>query len=398
MEVSFLIRKTFQARPDWEQQLKNIGFTFYNMPSEGGRPYWNETAGYEFSKTEIRILESATQELFDRCMGAVEHVIAKKRYAEFGIPESYWGPIEASWERDDPTIYGRFDLVYDGINQPKMLEFNADTPTSLIESSLAQWHWVRDRFSGNVDQFNSLHEKLITQWQHIREDRLDVPPGTVLHMASVHSGKDGQLVLEDYDTVAYMAETAKLAGFEPKQIFMEQIGWDGSKFVDADSKPIEHLFKLYPWEWITHEPFAPYVLDSIGRMTWLEPLWKMILSNKQLMVVLWELFPGHPNLLPAYNQRDAFNGRKYVKKPKLSREGANVQIMHEDGTVLEEAKGDYGEEGHIYQAFAELPNFDGKHAIIGSWVVGDEPAGIDMRETSNLITGDLAEFVPHYIK
>lgn len=367
------------------------------MPSEGGRTYWNETAGYEFTEAEIHAIEAATKELFDRCLDAVEYVIQNKRFQEFGIPEGYWRAITESWQRDDPTVYGRFDLVYDGSGSPKMLEFNADTPTTLVESAVAQWHWVCDQFTTSADQFNSIHEKLIAQWKHIREERLKAPKGTVLHLASVHNGNDGRLIIEDHDTVAYMAETARLAGFETKQIFMEQVGWDGEHFVDGDNQPIRHFFKLYPWEWIAHEPFAPHVLETAKRDTWIEPLWKMILSNKQLLVILWELFPDHPNLLPSYKDAGRFAGKKYVKKPKLSREGANVQILNEQGVIVEEAKGEYGEEGYIYQAFEGLPLFDDKHALIGSWIVGDEPAGINIRETSKLITGDMAEFVPHYI-
>ena len=49
----------------------------------------------------------------------------------------------------------------------------------------------------------------------------------------------------------------------------------------------------------------------------------MVLSNKGILAILWDLFPGHPNLLPAY--LDEPNGMfEYVKKPLLSREGANV--------------------------------------------------------------------------
>jgi glutathionylspermidine synthase len=390
-------RQKIPARPNWQEQLQAIGFTFYNLPSEGGRPYWNETTGYCFTPAEVEQLEAATKELFDRCLDAVDYVITNKKFADFAIPESYWEAITASWNRDDPTIYGRFDLAYDGKTPPKLLEFNADTPTSLIESSVAQWHWVCDTFGGKADQFNSLHEKLITQWRWLREDHLKLPKGARLHLASVHDAGDGKLVIEDYDTVSYMAETAQLAGFDTKQIFMEEIGWDGEQFVDGDAVPIERCFKLYPWEWIAREPFADKILESIDKTMWLEPLWKMILSNKQLLVVLWQLFPNHPNLLPAFNNAQAFAGKPHVKKPKLSREGANVVIYDTKGAIVEQMPGDYGSDGYVYQAFAPLAQLDGKKAVIGSWIVGDEPAGIDIRETSSFITGDLAEFVPHFV-
>ena len=62
-------------------------------------------------------------------------------------------------------------------------------------------------------------------------------------------------------------------------------------------------------------------------MIWIEPIWKMMWSNKALLAVLWEMFPGHPNLLETY--LDGPHGlREFVKKPLLSREGANVTLRY----------------------------------------------------------------------
>ena len=95
----------------------------------------------------------------------------------------------------------------------------------------------------------------------------------------------------------------------------------------------------------------------------------MILSNKGLLALLWELFPGHPNLVPAFFTDEPL-GETYVKKPFLSREGANIEI------VITTIPGPYGQEGWVYQTFIPLPAFEGWHPVIGSWIVGDEPAGI----------------------
>jgi len=64
---------------------------------------------------------------------------------------------------------------------------------------------------------------------------------------------------------------------------------------------------------------------------------------------------------------------RYVKKPKMAREGAN--ITHVGDTKIETG-GDYGEEGFVYQALAPVPVFDGKHAVIGSWVVDGVSCGM----------------------
>lgn len=391
-------RYSLTPRPDWRARCDEVGFSFYDLASEGGRPYWNESAAYGFTGDEISMFERVTQELFDLCMEACEHIVRTRRFDEFGIPERFHDLVTTSWDEDDPTIYGRFDLAYDNDRTVTLLEFNADTPTSLVETAAAQWQWLIETRGPDADQFNSLHEQLVEQWRHLRLERWQLDEGARLHLASLHDSGDGQLIVEDADTVAYMAETAAQAGFDPKLIFVEDIRYelDGVGFVDRDGEPIRRIFKLYPWEWMLGEQFGGLLLDRRERTRWVEPVWKLLLSNKQLLVVLWEMFPGHPNLLPT--SAHPLLGRAQVRKPRLGREGANVTVLNTDGTVVAHNGGGYGEEGFVHQARAELARIDGKTVVIGSWIVGETPAGIDVRETSGPITGDLAEFVPHFIE
>ncbi len=392
-------RIPMQPRPDWRQKCDSVGFTFYDLSSENNEPYWRESAAYELSLEEVERLEDDTQELFDRCMEAVKFIVQKERFAEFGIPEKFWPLVKDSWERDQPSVFGRFDLAWKPDGPAKLLEFNADTPTSLIESSVVQWFWMKDLFGDSKDQFNSIHEQLIDQWSDIRMKRWRLPKDAKLYMASLRDNGDGVLLAEDYDNVAYMAETVQAAGFKPQQIFMEDITWSDEyqSFADGSGNPIRHMYKLYPWEWMVSEAFADNIIKGWNRTQWIEPLWKMLLSNKQLLVVLWELFPGHPSLVPAFNTDVPLLGKKRVRKPKLGREGANVHVFEADGRLLESAAGGYGAEGYVWQEYIPLPHFDGWNAVVGSWVVGGKPVGADFRETSTLVTGDMAFFVPHYI-
>ena len=200
--------------------------------------------------------------------------------------------ISESWERGDPAVYGRFDLIYDGTAPPKLLEYNADTPTSLFEASIVQWNWREQRFP-KADQFNSIHESLVARWRSFlvgrrNADRLHVTCATPMP--------------EDETTVQYIGATAQEAGYRVKFLPIQEIGWDEGlkRFVDLDVKPIQTLFKLYPWEWIMREDFGANVKPS-GAL-FLEPMWKMLLSNKGLLPILWDMFPKHENLLPAYRE------------------------------------------------------------------------------------------------
>ena len=367
-------------RDNWKAKVEQLGFGFHTM----GGTYWDESVYYQFTNEEVEVLENATVELFNRCLEAVQYVIDNKLYSQFKIDPRFIPMIESSWNDEHPSIYGRFDLVYDGNDDPKMLEFNGDTPTSLFEGSVVQWYWLEDLMPGS-DQFNSMHEKLIAYWKELIAY---LKPGSI-HFACL---KDND---EDLTTVEYLRDCAIQAGLDTRFIFIEDIGWNNvsNNFVDLDNVPIKNIFKLYPWEWLTKDTFGNNILNDSLQAFWIEPIWKMLLSNKAILPILWKLFPDHPNLLPSYFESDPLK-YDYVKKPLLSREGENITIV-KNGITMESTKGDYGAEGYIYQKYCPLPVFNGNYPVIGSWVIGCEPAGIGIRETKTLITDNLSRFVPH---
>ena len=120
----------------------------------------------------------------------------------------------------------------------------------------------------------------------------------------------------------------------------------------------------------------------------------MLWSNKGLLAVLWEMFPGHPNLLPAFLDAPR-HMLEYVRKPLLSREGANVTV-HRRGREDTSTDGPYGDGPFVYQEFAPAREFDGQRPTLGSWYITDQgPAGIGIREAPVVAT-NLSRFVPHY--
>ncbi len=366
-------------RINWQAKVEELGLVFHT-PAE---PYWYKSAHYVLSSAEVDELERATNELHQMCIAAAGHIIECGRWAELAIAEAARSLIERTWNEEPPSIYGRFDLAYDGQSPPKLLEYNADTPTALYEAAVVQWKWLEEVFPGG-DQFNSIHERLIATWKELRT----FLNGEPLHFASLDDA-------EDIVTTSYLRDTASQAGIATDQLFVPTIGWDHERwfFVDEQSRPIRSIFKLYPWEWMVAETFGPYLATDRGTQ-WIEPAWKMVLSNKGILPVLWELYPNHPNLLEAHFEHGKLTA--YARKPLYSREGSNVTLSDERG-VFAESEGAYGAEGFIEQALAPLPSFDGQQPVIGSWIVGQEAAGVGIRESSGPITDNRSRFVPHAI-
>jgi glutathionylspermidine synthase len=376
-------------RDDWHTSAETCGFDFHTID---GERYWDERAYYAFSLDEIeRQIEAPTGEIDAMCLELVARAIEDEKYLRrLKIPEAFWPLLSESWRRDEASLYGRLDLSFDGRGPAKLLEYNADTPTSIFEAAVFQWTWLEQAIERRItppsaDQFNSIHERLIEAWQKLGL-------GRHLHLTGTTENS------EDAGTLAYLEDTARQAGMDTTMIDIEDIGWreDGG-FVDLDDREIELAFKLYPWEWMFHDEFGERLLEAPTR--WIEPPWKAVLSNKGILPLLWEMFPGHPNLLPAFFEDDPGAeqlGTSYVRKPLYSREGANVSLVSAGATLVQQ-EGPYGAEGFVRQALAPLPNFSDQFPVLGSWLVDHTPCGLSVREDENPITGNTSRFLPHAI-
>ena len=412
-------RVSVAPRPDWVAKGEALGFDWHSTPTSDDPvgTYWDESAYWRLTADEVDTLEAATNELHEMCLAAVGAAITRKLLPHFGFDARTIALIEESWSREaeaEPSLYGRFDFAFDGNGLPKMLEYNADTPTGLYEASVVQWTWLEERFPDS-DQFNSLHEGLVEAWRKIREA---LPRGeheaAALHLTCLTPHA------EDEGTLRYMLDTALEAGWTAKTIAAGDIGWStpaespkddsAGVFVDLQDSEIRTLFKIVPWDWVLADEFgtrlAAAVMDK--RITVIEPAWKMVLANKAILALLWEMYPDHPNLLPAFMDRTSFAaGTKVVAKPLLGREGANISIAMlgeggalEGGAPIASMEGAYGAEGYVSQALAPLATATDAagrthHAVIGSWVIDGAARGIGIREETGLITHNRSRFVPH---
>jgi glutathionylspermidine synthase len=362
-------RESVGPRPDWRERLETLGFDFH---TPAGTSYWVEDACYRFESAEIDRLEAVGNELHAMCVELVDEVVRRGDYAAFGVDARGAGLVEASWRAGERALYGRFDIAWDGRGEPRLLEYNADTPTSLFEAAAVQWYWLEETRAG-ADQFNLIHEALVARWPRVAD------VGATVHFIGCLDSA------EDRVTVEYLRETCAQAGLRTRLLDVSDIGFRDGTFVDLDDQPIGSAFKLYPWEWMLAEEFAAHLPRA--RCRWIEPAWKLLLSNKSLLPALWQRHPGHPNLLPASYRAEDLAG-EVIAKPRFGREGEGVfelgraPLLPPDDVL-------------VYQQRAPLFASPHGHALLGLWVVGDEAVGLGVREDNTAITRNTSRFVPH---
>jgi glutathionylspermidine synthase len=355
---------------------------------------WDESACYQFTTRQIEAdLSGSLEELEGLCFQVVDRAVSDEAVMRrLGIAEPFWDYIAESWRNNERNLYGRMDLSYDGKGPAKLLEYNADTPTALYETAVFQWEWLEQAAEQGLipqgcDQFNEVHECIVQAFPHMGIEALS-------HFACNHDIED------DKGTLDYLEECAREAGLETCSLAMGDIGLDEQgRFTDLENRVITTLIKLYPWEWIMDEAFGRHLPTS--GVQFIEPPWKAILSNKGMLALLWEMFEGHPNLLPSFFEGDtaaaalADTGR-YVRKPQLSRQGANIEIVDAGETVIK-SDGPYGEDPHILQDFHPLPEFHGRYPLVGCWLVASKAVGLCIREDSTLVTGKDSRVIPHVV-
>ena len=410
-------RHTVVPRETWQKAVERVGLTYHTL--DNGTPYWDESAYWEFSAAEIDRLEAATAEIQRMALAAGDAILdpASDWLSRMHIPAKAVAAIRETWQSEPPALYGRLDLADDG-HSIKLLDYNADTPTCVVEAAVAQWYWLEELFP-KADQFNSLHEKLVAKWR-------DLFPYVSQPVYFGHDGGNHGGGNEDAMTIAYLRDTAQQAGLKTVAIAMRDIGWEEAKkhllgaatpgrFVDLSGHPMQTIFKLYPWEWLLNDAFGDRALETLnskdqkpvaGKVQWLEPAWKMLWSNKALLAVLWEMFPNHELLLPAYLD-GPHNMQNYVRKPLVGREGAGVAVFRNwaesdyaaDRGAGANALDAKAADGHfVYQQLARMAEADGKTAVFGSWLIDGEPAGMGIRESDGLVTNNFSRFVPHLFR
>ncbi|ALW84872.1 glutathionylspermidine synthase [Hymenobacter sedentarius] len=353
----------------------------------------------QLSESEAETLLQAADTLYDMLVEAIPDPIPDALLQKLAIPANLWEVVRHSWHDERHWhLYGRFDLAMtpDG---PKLLEFNADTATSLPETAVVQWaSLVAAGQSDEGRQANGLFECLEDQFRHWRALSND-RQATLLLVYLPGSA-------EDEANCAVLAEAARAARFADVHICpiddMKVSVQGEDRGIWAETAPaqwqrFDFLFKLVPWEILAEE--EPELTADLRQLQLTRnvvianPAYCLLFQSKGLLAHLWDVFPHHPLLLEA--SLAALPGH-HVRKPFYGREGQNVAEIQPNGTASLEVPGEFAHQPSLYQRWAELPtDAQGRLYQAGVFWAG-EACAIGFRREAGLIT-NLSEFVPHLL-
>lgn len=394
--VNFLINLT-KIKPLQIEQLEELGFTWHT-DNDNSR-YLSDTL-VNVTHDEAEAYYEAANEIYDMYAKAAEYVIENNLFFELGIPFNLIEAIKKSWENDVHWhIYSRFDFAggVDGA-QIKLLEFNADTPTSLFETALLQWGLLKSNNMDEEEQFNNLYEaikenfkRLITLFEdtELFDERYD---GWKILFSSV-SGND-----EEEATTRLLQQIATDAGFNTAFEYLGDVKFDEDGIYDRDDNQYEYWFKLYPWEDIaTDEPELATMLTTIiqnQNAIILNPAYTLLFQSKGMLKILYDLFPDSPYLLKT--SFEPLHGIKQVQKTVFGREGANIEIIDAHGAVLNKEDGPYKNHKKIYQEYVELNRDANGEKYQAGVFFAYEGAALGFRKGGEILN-NMSKFVGHVL-
>lgn len=370
------------------------------------------------SEGRRREMADATERLgaiFERTVAVVKQSGDDDLLRELGLPGETWRAVRLAVPRQLETVIGRFDFAWtdEGL---KMLEFNADTPTGIVEAfhvngRICAEYGMRDPNEGMAAHFEPAFRAAVEAY---RQD------GWPLERV-VFSALDWHE--EDAGTTRYLMrqsgiEGATFSGLADLRVYGDRL----CLLRDGEHEPIDLLYRLHALEKLAEDrdtdgyPTGARVLDLIAerRLAIVNPPSALIAQTKALQALVWNLYEAGEfytdeeretigaYMLPTYLE-NRFGGRSaYVTKPILGREGGGVTLYEADGAVL--ARDDemlYWEQPMIYQQRVELPVVPVRHEggrgearlLWGSFRIGGRASAVIAR-AGGRITGNLAYYVP----
>lgn len=347
-------------------------------------------------ESEADALLEAADTLYDMMVRSVPENLPDAFLQILGIPENLWTIVRQSWNDDrNWHLYGRFDLAQTP-EGPKLLEFNADTATSIPETAVVQWASLAAAGKKEANQYSGLYEALVEQFRSWRMLNDDLPPALLL----TYLGGSA----EDESNCSVLAQAAKEAGFDPHMCSADLIsvateGAERGVWAQVENEQWQQfpfLFKLLPWEQIAWE--EPELCTSLTQLsssrtvTIANPAYTLLFQSKGMLAWLWKAYPYHPLLLEA--DLEPLTG-KYIRKPYFGREGQSIEVV--DKGRVTKVRGEYDKQQQVYQRWCDLPEDNNGYQYQAGVFWAGEGCAIGFRREKGIIT-NLSQFVPHVVE
>lgn len=377
--------------------LEKIGFYWHTDPDS--TPYVaNEIV--DVTSEEADAYYEAVNELYEMFAEAGEYVMENDLFHELGIPFNLVEAVKMSWENDIHWhLYGRFDLAGGIDGKPiKLIEFNADTPTALFETSILQWAMLQANGMEETHQFNNVYDAIKDNFKRLimLDDDIEAfdehYDGWKILFSSVKGNE------EEESTVKLLQTIAKDAGFVTEFAYMEDVEFSAEEGIFYKDINYEYWFKLFPWEDIgIEESDLAMLITKImenQKAIILNPAYTLMFQSKAFMKILWDLYPNHPLLLET--SFEPLEGIAQVEKKIFGREGANTIIVDENEKIIEERDGEYGGFPSVFQEYVELPTDKNGESYQAGVFFAYEGCGLGFRR-GGLILDNYSKFVGHKV-
>jgi len=388
-----------KLKPLTNEYLESIGFTWH---TDSDKTSYISDEVVEVTPIEANAYYEAANELYDMFCEAGQHVIDNNLFHELDIPFNLIEVVKDSWEDDVHWhLYGRFDLA-GGLDDKdiKLIEFNADTPTSLFETAIIQWAMLKFNEQDEQHQFNSIYEALTDNFKRL------ITLDSDIEKFDEHYSKLNWKILfssisnndEEIHTTKLLQHIASEVGYKTDFAFIDAVEFSDDG-IGVDEELFEFFFKLIPWEDIAIDEgeLAVILTDIIKnkKAIILNPAYTLLFQSKGIMKILWDLYPNHPLLLET--SFEPLQNTKQVEKMCFGREGANVAIINADNSLDIKTDGVYENGKAIYQEYVEFnQDKDGSYYQAGVFYVY-EACGLGFRKGGKILD-DMSKFVGHIVE
>lgn len=360
-------------------------------------------------------LASVLQQADDQALMEIGIPLPAIPYAHIVMPET------------PAVMCGRFEFVMT-VEGPKLLEFNAETPTFVVELFHINGQVCAD--FGLVDPNMHCQQQLVQAMTSSISAGIrwvGLPQGDVASVVfSAYANRK-----EERGTTEFYHSLLRCTGDLPYRTSfqgLDELRVKHDCLLTAAGERVDVLYKLYPTEHLLQDeapdgtPVGLALMDLVcrQRLAVINPPVAFVLQNKALLAVLWtmhlaesELFTPEEHrwiaqyMLPTYfNARDT-HGRsifpgEYVVKPVYGREGASITLRNSHELIEQSVQNIYSDQMMIYQQYAPLPTttIQTEHGLIdvnlvhNCFVVGGTPSALGVRACQKLIFDDSSYFLP----
>jgi glutathionylspermidine synthase len=388
--------------------------------------FWSDLYGSEYSLYHVfsiseqthALLREATEKLgrvFFKTAGLLRS-LEDQQLLELGFPAAGL-PFLRMKTLFPESVISRFDfaLTSDGV---KMLEFNADTPTFIVECFKINGEVCSELCYRNP---NENQERLLASG--ITKAVLESGKGHESPNVVFTAHRDH---MEDWNTTVYLSQLCNV----PNQVLpISELRITDGALLDSDGIPIDVLYRqTYPLEHLL-EDRDPNTGDLVGvellqlakegKLSIINPVSAFLLQPKSIQCLVWGLAEQEgfftkeeqkwikTYMLPTFLEADSFAGTKaYVEKPSFGREGDTITIWDQHTNVdAQNPFQTYKNELPVYQSYVPLPvvtfetdkGIEELSMVFGSFLIAGKPSSIGIRAGCK-ITGNDSYFLPVGIK